>query len=226
YSLRIYCMQYRKSIISVAILILSILVTGFTNLTHPIDPPRKPIPGDPDPEAGIVVKFDSTAEDILADSSQNIKFKALLYSGNTKIRHLSIGLFDQAPKRFRLIDDACGFVADETYYAAASFPEDKNSWRGITFAPFLPGLSKTDSEIKPILDTWIKFFNQSGWKTVDPEPEKDSWVPYQLPYSGIPDASVYQIWSCDKHKATIVVYKKNISPKEKETFYMRIMLDN
>ncbi|MFO1259211.1 MAG: hypothetical protein U1E78_12490 [Gammaproteobacteria bacterium] len=217
-------MQYRKSIISVAILILSILVTGFTNLTHPIDPPRKPIPGDPDPEAGIVVKFDSTAEDILADSSQNIKFNVSLFYGTTKIDHLNIGLFDQAPKRFRLIDDACGFVADETYYASISFNEHRNVWNEIDFAPFLPGISKTDSEVNPILDKWVHFFDQLGWRSIEADPKKGVWMPYQLPYNS-PYVSVYQRWKCGGHRLVILVYN-NKSKDKFNKFYIRIYIEN
>lgn len=63
------------------------------------------------------MKLDSTAEDLLADFSQNIKFNVSLHYGTTKIDYLNIGLLDQALKRFRLIDDTSGFVADETDYA-------------------------------------------------------------------------------------------------------------
>ncbi|MFO1257332.1 MAG: hypothetical protein U1E78_02775 [Gammaproteobacteria bacterium] len=214
-------MQRKKIIISASLLCVSIILTGFTNLSKPIDSPRQPIPGNPDPEAGIVVRFDSTAEDILADSSQNIKFNVSLLYGTTKIRYLDIDLFDQNPKRFRIIDDACGFIADESYYASVSFDKNKENWYGLYFAPFLPGFPKTESEIRPILDKWIYFFTKNGWKSRTSESEMSELEPYQFPKNGIPDRSVYQTLSCNGHKLVMLVH-----PGQNNTFYIRVFIEN
>lgn len=197
--------------------------SAFTGFVQKVDPSRPGIRGNPDPGAGIVIRFNSTPEMILAESSNSIRFSSMLYFDEKTIRYLSIPLSDQRPQRFTLVDDQLGFQANETYYFSASFDQKTKIWKEINFTPFLPAYYKSEAELKPYLDEWVKRLDEAGWE----QHQRSGWISFKLPTSESKrSAQTYQIWTKDTHRITLFVERDTYLKPEKDKYNLRIYLSN
>lgn len=164
----------RRKIINLLFLsLVFIFFSGFGGLTtsdyaEKVQTPENMPKGNPDPSLGIVVHGNSTGMDVLADSSQNIRFTASMSRKNTYITRLSSSsMIDRTPKKFKFIDGKHSFSSYNIYELAMLFSyEDNNQWEYIRFMPF-PSVIEwvTEEKLKVYLEKWAKIFEDAGWKS-------------------------------------------------------------
>lgn len=197
---------------------------AFTDFVEKVTPPLDRPKGNPDPAVGIVVKFDSTPEAILLDSSESVPFQIRLGIDEKRIGSLRISPLYQKPLKFTLQDDKLGFVADTVYYVSISFNEKTNQWTALNFTPFLPSNWKTKAELQVYLDEWVKRLDEAGWKQY----QAKNWIPYQLPTRDkINSKKTYQFWKEDSYEIILQIERyTHASESDIEKFNLRVFVSN
>lgn len=179
-------------------LLFIVILSGFTNLQRQIDPPHEPLKGDPDPEVGIVLRLDSTAIDVMRESSAHIRFNASSYGEGTPIDSLTLP-FDFKPKKFTLKDTDLGFsgiiyrMILDFNFRFSSKEKSTGIFEGATIYPFDPGQWRTLDEAMVYIDRWLDIIDNAGWERKN---MNSVWIPYALPKMG--DTfykSDYMIWT-------------------------------
>ena len=106
-------MQVLRKLTKIFLILLSFIVlTALSALDYTSkDEPLPNMPeGNPDPSVGIVVRENSTGIDVLADSSQNIRFTVMKNYEKTHIERLnSSSMRDRTPKKFTFVDKKTWF---------------------------------------------------------------------------------------------------------------------
>lgn len=205
-------------------LCIIILCTGFTSFVKKIEQQPADIKGNPDPNAGIVVRFDSTPEMILTETSDAIRFSATMSFDEKHINHLRIPLLDQRPQKFTLMDEKLGFQANTTYYFSVSFDEKTHIWTEMNFTPFLPAYFKTEEDLKPYLDEWIRRLDDAGWEQARGD---EQWEPFKLPTTeSMRSSKTYQVWTKDCHRITLFVERKTYLNPTPDKYNLRIYIIN
>lgn len=177
--------------------------------TRKVEPLADMPKGDPDPSLGIVVHGNSTGIDVLADSSQNIRFRASKNYAKTDIERLSSSsMVDRTPKKFKFIDEHHGFSSDNIFEFTMSFNYKNHQWEYIRFMPF-PSVIEwvTEEKLIEYMNQWVKTFDDAGWKRVE-YPKTDD--PRRIRHFTLPTAEhnshhQYCSWETNKYKAVIRV---------------------
>jgi hypothetical protein len=205
------------------------LITSFTFLTamSTSDYTRKadPLPnmpeGNPDPSLGIVIHPNSTAIDVLRDSSQAIRFRGTTNYSNTYIDQLSSSsMRDYTPKKFKFIDEKHGFSSDSVFEYTMLFSPKNQQWQSIRFMPF-PSVIEwvTEEKLRAYLNQWVKTFEDAGWKRVE-RPKSDNPLHIQnfvLPTAKYKNRHHYCTLTTDEYEAVIEVYIRNNAQYERYT---------
>lgn len=203
-----------------------ILLTAFSALdyTRKAEPlPNMPT-GNPDLSLGIVVRENSTGRDVLADSSENIRFTAMKNFKKTEIMRLSSSsMVDRAPKKFTFIDKKHGFASDHIYEFSITFSNENDQWDYMRFMPFCSVIEwATEEKMKFYLDQWVQIFENAGWTRVK-RPKSNN--PSHMQDFTLPTAKnngpnyEYCVWTTKEYKAIINVtmrdsdHYKNFVPK-------------
>ena len=218
--------RLKKSAFTLLTLTIFIFLSAFV-----MDMTRKgePIPdlpkGNPDPTLGIVVRSNSTAKDVLSDSSENIRFVAINERDVGYIRYLGTRKDDFSSKSFSFIDEKYGFSAEAVHKVSISFnvyKTDNPIWQLIRFSPFEPSKPKTKEEVLVYLEQWAHIFDEAGWSrneyTDSPNPRKIR--NYVLPTSeDIIKRRLYCSWSTDSHYEAMIwidVHENDIYNRRKK----------
>ncbi|MGE4350248.1 MAG: hypothetical protein AB7D28_10865 [Candidatus Berkiella sp.] len=218
---------YRLFMKSFLLACLFLFLTGFA-LTQKDTPIGNEPDGNPDPNVGIVVKQNSTAFDILADSSHKTHFQAMKLD-DKNIRFMTTPI-DLKPHKFTLEDNEVGFVADEVYFVSISFNEKTHIWDSINFTPyFIPANWKTEEELLPYLEKWQDLMRKAHW--VSMSTKKSGF--HMIPRPDI-DSSfyiTYDMWILEnKYKAYIQVERNTSRPRNDNLsipkYNIRFYIDN
>lgn len=182
------------------ILLMLPIFLGFTGFFKKAEPPPGPqIMGNPDPNVGIIVKFDSTPEMILAESSQNIKFEAINYK--EEILSLGTPITDWSLKKFSLIDSDIGFKVDTVVNVQFSFNNRGHTISSIHIWPYPAWDYKPWEEVKRYLDEWSKKLEEAGWHL-----KTERAKLFKLPSDEHKSTSeVYEIWESEKKDIILVI---------------------
>lgn len=174
-------------------LILSIFfLCAFTGFSKDADLKLEDIRGNPDPEVGVVFKLDDTAPDIMAASSDNIRFRVDVIDGN---RILGLNLpIDFKPKKLTLVDKRLGFTG-EVFRPFFHFSR-RGTILAAYFYPFDPSEWRTKQETQPYLDKWVKIFDDAGWARKVPSPSQTWWEPLTYPTEKNLFQNNYMVWNC------------------------------
>ncbi|MFI4937774.1 MAG: hypothetical protein ACHQJ6_04610 [Candidatus Berkiellales bacterium] len=199
---------HRKIISLLFLSLIYIFFSGFGGLTtldygRKVETPENMPKGNPDPSLGIVVHGNSTGIDVLADSSQNIRFSGSMNRKNTDLELLSSSsMVDRTPKKFKFIDGKHSFSSDNIYEFSMLFSYKNNQWEHIRFMPF-PSVIEwvTEEKLKVYLETWAKIFQDAGWKS-NPQTRQNFTLP--TPQSAH-HSDQYGSWATKKYEAIIDV---------------------
>ncbi len=159
--------------ISVSFIMLSAVSTQ--EYTSKVDPLPNMPKGNPDLSLGIVVHENSTGIDVLADSSQNIRFSAMKNFEKTHIEKLSSSsMVDRSPKKFKFMDEKHSFSSDNIYEFKIMFNDEDHQWKYISFMPF-PSVIEwvTEDKVMIYLEKWVKTFENAGWKRMEYQKSKN-----------------------------------------------------
>lgn len=163
--------------------------------------------GNPDLSLGIVVRENSTALEVLADSSQNVRFRASTSFDDTFIDQLSSSsMVDRTPKKFTFMDEKFGFKSDNIYEFLMMFSRHNQKWEYIHFMPFCSVIEwVTEPKLQEYLDQWGKIFEEAGWERINctTSPDSKGIQHFTLPL-GDPNPP-YCAWQTKEYKAVIFV---------------------
>ena len=175
-------------------------IFGFTGFYRESESPGPQIRGNPDPDVGIVVKFNSTPEMILADSSDNIRF-GVIQGPRDMILSLSTNHSDRISKKFTLIDEKLGFTAIGPTRVSVSFNSDTGTWLVINIWPFPASDFKTWEVLKCHLDEWEKKIDDAGWQRY-----KSRGRQFKLPTDEYKSGfEVYEMWEENNFDIALIV---------------------
>ncbi len=184
-----------------------------SDYTRQVDPLPDMPKGNPDPSLGIVIHPNSTAIDVLSDSSQAIRFRGTTNYSKTYIEQLSSSsMRDYVPKKFKFIDEKHGFASDGVFEYTMMFSRKNQQWDYIRFMPF-PSVIEwvTEEKLRAYLDQWVKTFEDAGWKRVE-RPKSDNPLHRQnfvLPTTLYKNRHHYCTLTTDEYKAVIEVHIRN-----------------
>lgn len=175
----------------------------------PADMPK----GNPDPTLGIVVRPHSTGKDVLADSSQNIKFTVYMNFAETEIAKLdSSSRFEYTPKKLKFLDEKHGFSSDNIYEVMMMFDHKNHQWKYIQFMPFPSTIEwVTKEKLIEYLTNWVNTFEKTGWKRKE-YPKSDD--PKRIQNFALPTPEYnyprrYCSWDTNDYEAVIEVSLRN-----------------
>jgi hypothetical protein len=206
---------YKKLKYSLFLLTALTFLTAMStsDYTRQVDPLPDMPKGNPDPSLGIVIHPNSTAIDVLSDSSQAIRFRGTTNYSKTYIEQLSSSsMRDYVPKKFKFIDEKHGFTSDGVFEYTMTFSRKNKQWKFIRFMPF-PSVNEwvTEEKLRAYLDQWVKTFEDAGWKRVE-RPQSDNprrMQNFTLPASKHDYYHQYCSWTTDEYEAVIEVYMRN-----------------
>ena len=182
-----------------------IFLSGFSSLdyTRKTEPLPNTPPGNPNLSLGIVVHANSTGMDVLADSSQNIRFSASKTYDETAIELLrSSSRVDHTPKKFKFIDKEHGFSSDNIYEFSMMFDYKNHQWDYIRFMPFCSVIEwVTEEKLRVYLNKWDEIFEKAGWKSDLQIKQRFTLPTRQSSYN----FHRYSVWETNDFKAVISV---------------------
>jgi hypothetical protein len=202
--------------------------TGTTTLdyTRTLETPPTMPKGDPDPSLGIVIKPNSNGLEILADSSQNVRFTVFTYPAETDnvVLLRSSSRFEYTPKKITFLDEKNGFSSDNIYEFSVSFNYENYQWDSMRFMPF-PSVIEwvTKEKLIAYLTTWANLFEKAGWEREKNPPlnQHDMIENFLLPTSKHNGLSYCCSWDTDEYEAVIQIdlrnkeqYKRSYVPKK------------
>ena len=208
-----YMMQsFDGKLVKLFILTLSftfLTATSTLDYTRKVDPLPNMPKGNPDPNMGIVVHENSTGVDVLANSSQNIRFSLSKNRAKTHIERLSSSsMVDRTPKKFKFVDPKYGFLSNNIYEFSIWFSYLNHEWEHIRFMPF-PSVIEwvTDEKLRIYLDKWVKTFDDSGWTRIKyPKSNNPNHIQhFTLPTPEYNYSHEYCSWKTQKYKAVIKI---------------------
>lgn len=197
--------KYKKIAV---ILLISILLSGFTSAFVEKVPPLQDLPKKTtNKNAGIVIPaFNASPHDILAKSYDPLS--GLVYDENNGLfMYLSTSIDDFDAHKLTFHHKKFGFVTTSAYKIWILFSSKKTPQRmeKFFFHPFEPTKPKLKHEAIEIADDWVKFFDSLGW----PRSEQDPNYPYGL----IPETGgwPYMKWNTKDFNLSVSL-KRNESP--------------
>lgn len=207
-----------RKLIKLLFLALSFnLLTASSTLeyTQKVEPLANMPKGNPDLSLGIVVHENSTGIDVLADSSQNIRFSASKNRTKTHIERLSSSsMVDRPPKKFKFVDDQHGFSSDNIYEFSISFNTKNHQWEYIRFMPF-PSVIEwvTEEKLRIYLNKWVKTFEEAGWERIEyPKSDDPTRIQnFSLPTPKSNSYHQYCSWTTKEYKAVITLILRDPS---------------
>jgi hypothetical protein len=204
--------SYSRKLLKILFFSLTyILLTASSTLdyTRKVEPLPNMPKGNPDLSLGIVVHSNSTGVDVLADSSQNIRFSASKNYNKTAIELLrSSSIVDRTPKKFKFIDEKHGFSSDNIHEFSMMFDNENHQWKYIQFMPFNSVIEwVTEEKLRNYLNQWVKTFEDAGWKRVEyPKSDNPRHIQnFSLPTREYNVESQYCSWITKEYKAVIRV---------------------
>ncbi len=188
-----------------------ILLTASSTVeyTRKVEPLANMPKGNPDLSLGIVVHENSTGTDVLADSSQNIRFSASKNRTKTHIERLSSSsMVDRTPKKFTFVDDKHGFSSDNIYEFSIFFKNENHQWEDIRFMPF-PSVIEwvTEEKLQVYLNKWVKTFEDAGWERIEyPKSDDPTRIQnFSLPTPKSNSYHQYCSWTTKEYAAVITL---------------------
>jgi len=219
--------SYRKFLLLVLMMISVGMLSGFFYGKKDTPLPNMP-KGNTETEQTIVVRFDSTAEQILKETSADVRFMAYKTSNGQRISTLSTPIADFTSKRFSLLDKTLGFSAEKIHKFTIHFDDKTQAWTSIYFYPYEPSKWGTESEVLGYLSEWVGRVSQAEWKACN---GAKLWKPYVLP---TPESKLYKKpymrWTANGHRLTLLVKRagpttfKNI--KDHPKYNLEINISN
>jgi hypothetical protein len=208
---------------------LIIFLSGFTDLVEKVPAPKRVPKRTEDRNAGIVLPaFDCTPYDIIEKSYDPLD--AFMYDSEKGIfMSLSTSNFDLSPHKLTFYHKKFGFVTHNAYRVGISF-FDKKKMDSFHFSPFEITEPKIASEVIPIAESWIKFFDSLGWKRAKEGP----LGPYRiLPKCEKGDrtcneSKIYMKWKNDGLQMSISIGANNHHEKDPSIprYKMKIVFSN
>ena len=215
-----------KYISTTLITIIFLTLTGFFFASKDEPLPNMP-EGDTNPDAGIVITFDSNPERFLDQTGKNVRFTATKTPDNKSIYYLSTPIADFTSKKFTLLDEKLGFVADKIHKFSIRFDFDTHIWTSLHFYPFEPSKWGAEEEIRGYIEEWSKRLDDAGWERYKfkhntpylfPRPEKNEYK------------KIYNTWQSSGHRITLLILRADPKTyklvKNHPKYNLRILLVN
>ena len=167
-----------------------IFLSGFTNLTEQVAPPKGIPKRTEDVNAGIVIpSWDCTPHDVIKYSYDRLN-AFMLDPEKGIFMGLDTPNFDLEAHKLTFHHKKYGFVTHQAYRVGVAFDMDTQKMINFAFSPFEITVPKPESEVKAIADKWVTFFDSLAWKR-----GIDS-LSSSKPYGTIPERGCwpYQVW--------------------------------
>lgn len=178
-----YKMEHKLNLKYIFILVAYLFCCGFTTGLYDKAAPALDLPqGDPDPDKGIIVRPDSTAYDVLRESSSSVKLGVTTCCGRSdqkpKIMYVSAPFIDRQPKTFNYVDDNLSFSIKETFGHNLYFNERENKiWKSLRFHAFQPATFHYKEVVQKKLDEITSELEKTGWIDITDR----YWSPFDWP---------------------------------------------
>jgi hypothetical protein len=214
---------FKTNLSLLAIVSLTIFLSGFTAFKENVPPPKDIPKRTQDKNAGIVIpSFDASPYDIIEKSYDPLDAFMRDPEKGT-FMSLSTSNFDFNPHKFTFYHKKFGFVTHHAYRVNIAFTNGKKNQKmsNFAFSPFEISKPITKNEIIPIAESWVKFFDSQGWKRI-----KEST---DLQYKIFPkeNASPYMMWESDGFELTLSVMFNEFHSFDKNVprYYLLIVFD-
>ena len=204
----------------IVVIITVLFLSGFTDLTEQVAPPKDIPKRTEDVNAGIVIpSWDCTPHDVIKYSYDRLDAFMLDPEKGT-FMGLNTPNFDLKPHKLTFYHKKYGFVTHQAYRVGVSFYQDKQDLMNFAFSPFEITCPKPESEVKAIANTWVKFFDSLGWKKTKEVPPK--------PYGTIPERGCwpYQVWEDSGMEQSVnICLNEFVKDKSIPKYYIKIIFD-
>ena len=202
------------------ILVIVVFLSGFTNLTEQVAPPKGIPKRTEDVNAGIVIpSWDCTPHDVIKYSYDRLD-ALILDPEKGIIMSLSTSNFDLNPHKLTFYQKKYGFVTHQAYRVGVLFDTETQKIINFAFSPFEITVPKPESEVKVIADKWVEFFDSLGWKR-----GIDSLSSYK-PYGTIPERGcwTYQAWEDSGMRQSVgICLNEFVEDKSVPKYYINIV---